>query len=67
MTKNLVFYSLNRISGFAEDTHARKNSNKIWFFTHLIVSLQQNIMYKIIYSPKAESVPMTIRFTYNFK
>ena len=29
------------ISGFAEDTHARKNSNKIWFFTHLIVSLQR--------------------------
>jgi hypothetical protein len=39
MVYPLVFCLLNRIIGFAEDTHARKNLKNIWFFARLIVSL----------------------------
>ena len=43
---NLVFHSLFRISGFAEDTHARKNSNKFGFsltFSYLCSQINQTI------------------------
>ena len=40
--KNLDFCSICTISGYAEDTPARKNSKNIWFFARLFVSLQHD-------------------------
>ena len=37
---NLVFHSICTTSDFVEGTSARKNSKIFWFFTRLIVPLQ---------------------------